>query len=259
MARSAPAEPTPERPPEEKDKGERYLTLIEHLKELRYRVMVSAAAVVVGLCISAVFANRIIVFLEQPAKDQAPAGFQFQFIEPFELFSTYLKVSFFGGLAFGMPFIVYHTLRFVSPGLRGNERRWLYGGALSASALFLCGVAFAYFVALPPTMHFFVNFQTDLATPNLRISSYIDFVTRLLFWTGVGFETPLVMMVLGRLGVVSARQLLGWWRFAVLGSFIASVFIAPHVNPVTHFFVAGPLFALYFLGVFLVFLIRLRR
>jgi sec-independent protein translocase protein TatC len=259
MARSAPTEPPPERPPEEKDPGERYLTLMEHLKELRYRVMVSACAVVVGLCISAVFANRIIVLLEQPARDQAPAGFQFQFIEPFELFSTYLKVSFFGGLAFGMPFIVYHTLRFVSPGLRGNERRWLYGGALSASGLFLCGVAFAYFVALPPTMHFFVNFQTDLATPNLRISSYIDFVTRLLFWTGVGFETPLVMMVLGRLGVVSARQLLGWWRFAVLGSFIASVFIAPHVNPVTHFFVAAPLFALYFLGVFLVFLIRLRR
>jgi sec-independent protein translocase protein TatC len=259
MARSAPPEPPPGLPPEEKDPGERYLTLMEHLRELRYRVMVSAGAVVVGLGISAVFANRIIVFLEQPAKDQAPSGFHFQFIEPFELFSTYLKVSLFGGVVLGMPFIIYHTLRFIAPGLKGNERRWLYGGTFSASALFVAGVAFAYFVALPPTMHFFVNFNTDLATPNFRISSYIDFVTRLLFWTGVGFETPLVMMVLGRLGVVSARQLLGWWRYAVLGSFLASVFIAPHVNPVTHFFVAGPLFALYFLGVFLVFLIRLRR
>ena len=78
MARGAPTEPPPELPPEEKDPGERYLTLMEHLRELRYRVMVSAGAVVVGLGISAVFANRIIVFLEQPAKDQAPAAFQFQ-------------------------------------------------------------------------------------------------------------------------------------------------------------------------------------
>src|ERR1700687_4985974 len=157
MARGAPTEPPPELPPEEKDPGERYLTLMEHLRELRYRVMVSAGAVVVGLGISALFATRIIVFLEQPAKDQAPAAFQFQFIEPFELFSTYLKVSFFGGLALGMPFIIYHTLRFIAPGLKGDERRWLYGGTLSASALFVAGVAFAYFVALPPTMHFFVN------------------------------------------------------------------------------------------------------
>jgi Sec-independent protein secretion pathway component TatC len=120
MVRSAPPEPPPGLPPEETDPGERYLTLMGHLQELRYRVMVSAGAVVVGLCISAVFASRMIVFLEQPAKDQAPAGFQFQFIEPFELFSTYLKVSLFGGVVLGLPFIIYHTLRFVSPGVTSD-------------------------------------------------------------------------------------------------------------------------------------------
>src|SRR5438445_7156147 len=139
MARSAPVEPPPELPPEEKDPGERYLTLMEHLRELRYRVMVSACAVVVGLCVSAVFANRIIVFLEQPARDRAPADFQFQFIEPFENFVTYFRVALLGGLVLAMPVIVYQVLRFVAPGLRGAERRWLYGTVVGATGFFLAG------------------------------------------------------------------------------------------------------------------------
>ena len=113
MARSAPAELPPELPPEEKDPGERYLTLMEHLQELRYRVMVSAVAVVIGLGFSAAFAERIIEFLEQPAKDRAPDGFQFQFIEPFENFVTYFRVALLGGLIVAMPVIVYQVLRFV--------------------------------------------------------------------------------------------------------------------------------------------------
>ncbi len=154
MARSAPAEPPPELPPEEKAPGERYLTLMEHLQELRYRVMVSAFAVVIGLCVSAVFANRIINFLEQPARDRAPADFQFQFIEPFENFVTYFKVALLGGLVLAMPVIVYQVLRFVAPGLRGGERRWLYGTVVGATGFFLAGVAFSYYFALPPALNF---------------------------------------------------------------------------------------------------------
>jgi sec-independent protein translocase protein TatC len=258
MARSAPTQPPPGQPAEEREAGERYLTLIEHLKELRYRVFVSAIAVVVGLVISAIFASDVIEFLEQPAKDRAPAGFQFQFIEPFENFVTYFRVALLGGLIIAMPVIVYQFLRFIAPGLRGSERRWLYGTVVGATGLFLTGVAFAYYVALPPALDFLLNFNNDLANPNIRLGSYIDFVTRLLFWTGVSFETPVVVMFLGRLGIVSPRQLLGWWRYAIVIIAVIAAIITPTVDPVTMALVMAPMVVLYFVGIGLAFIVQPR-
>jgi sec-independent protein translocase protein TatC len=242
----------------EAEGSEKYLTLIDHLRELRYRVMMSALGVVIGLAISAVFADDFIRFLEEPAKAKRE-GFQLQFIEPFENFVTYFRVSLLGGLILGMPMILYHTLRFVGPGLHGSERRWLYGTVVGASALFLMGVAFAYYVALPPALDFLLNFNEDLAQPNIRIGSYIDFVTRLLFWTGVSFETPLVVMYLARFGIVRARQLLAWWRFAFVGAFVIAAIVTPTIDPVTQSLVAGPIIVLYFLGIGLAVIVQPRR
>lgn len=258
MTRSAPTEPPPERPAEEREAGERYLTLMEHLQEVRYRVFVSAIAVVGGLAISAIFANDVISFLEEPAKERAPDGFQFQFIEPFENFVTYFRVALLGGLIIGMPVIVYQFLRFIAPGLRGSERRWLYGTVVGATGLFLAGVAFAYYVALPPALDFLLNFNNDLANPNIRLGSYIDFVTRLLFWTGVCFETPLVVMFLGKFGIVNPKQLLSWWRYAIVVAFAIAAIVTPTIDPVTQSLVAGPIIVLYFLGIVLAFIVRPR-
>ncbi|MEO8457260.1 MAG: twin-arginine translocase subunit TatC [Chloroflexota bacterium] len=260
MTRSAPTEPPPDlRPPGEKESGERYLTLMEHLSELRYRVFASSIAVVLGLVISAAFANRVIDFLEQPAKDRAPADFQFQFIEPFENFVTYFHVALLGGLIIGMPVIVYQFLRFIAPGLRGSERRWLYGTVVGATGLFLLGVTFAYYVALPPALDFLLNFNNDLARPNIRLGSYIDFVTRLLFWIGVSFETPLIVMFLGKFGIVSAGQLLKWWRYAVVIIAVIAAVITPTVDPVTMSLVMAPMIVLYFSGIVLAFIVQPKK
>ena len=252
MSRPAP----PETPQEES--SEKYLTLLEHLDELRFRLFVSAVGVVVGLAISAFFGGRLIEFLKEPAEARNP-DFQLQFIEPFELFATYFRVSLLGGLIFGMPIIVYQALRFVSPGLRPGERRWLYLTVVGAFILFLAGVAFAYYVALPPALDFLLNFGKDLAKPNIRVGSYIDFVTRLLFWTGVTFETPLLVMFLARFGIVSARQLLRWWRLAVVAAFVVAAIVTPTIDPVTQSMVAGPIIVLYFLGIILAVIVQPRR
>src|SRR3990172_5547334 len=209
---AAPPEPPPEIPNEEP--AGKYLTLMEHLEELRFRLFVSALAVVVGLAVSAYFGGQLIDFLKKPAEARNP-DFHLQFIEPFELFVAYFRVALLGGLIFGMPMIVYQTLRCLSP------------AALGASLFFVAGVAFAYYVALPPALDFLLNFGGDLAEPNIRVSSYIDFVTRLLFWTGVSFETPLV--------------------------------VTPTIDPVTQSLVAGPIITLYFLGIILAWLVRPRR
>lgn len=244
-------------PPEEHE-HEKYLTLMEHLQELRYRMVVASVFVVLGLAISAYFGEDLIEFLKRPA-EQRSENFQLQFIEPFEAFATYFRVALLGGLVLGMPMMVYQALRFVSPGLKANERRWLYGTVLGASALFLIGVAFAYYVALPPALDFLLNFGHGYAQPNIRVGSYIDFVTRLLFWTGVAFETPLVVMFLARFGIVRAGQLLGWWRLAIVAAFIIAAVVTPTWDPVTQSVVAGPIIVLYFLGTILAFLVQPRR
>lgn len=255
MARTA----TPDVPPApDTDQNEKYLTLVEHLKEIRYRVMMSAIGVVIGLMISAFFADSFIEFLKEPAEEKNP-DFQLQFIEPFENFVTYFRVSLLGGLVLGMPVIVYQILRFVTPALHPSEKKWLYGTVVGASGLFLTGVAFAYYVALPPALDFLLNFNTDLAEPNIRIGAYIDFVTRLLFWTGVSFETPLIIMYLARFGVVNARQLLNWWRPAIVAAFVVAAVVTPTIDPVTQFFVAGPIIVLYFLGIVLAVFVQPKR
>jgi sec-independent protein translocase protein TatC len=259
MARESPPAP-PEPPPElpEKEPGEKYLTLMEHLQELRYRVIVASLGVVIGLAITAVFAADIIDYLEEPARDKAPEGFQFQFIEPFENFVVYFKVALLGGIALGMPVIVFQALRFVSPALRGRERIWLWGTVIGATALFLTGVAFGYYIALPPALDFLLNFNSDLANPNIRIGSYIDFVVRLLFWIGVCFEMPLVVMYLARFGIVRAGQLLRWWRYAIVAIAVIAAIVTPTIDPVTMSLVMAPMIVLYFLGIILAFFVQPR-
>jgi sec-independent protein translocase protein TatC len=109
-------------------------------------------------------------------------------------------------------------------------------------------------------MDFLLNFGGgEIAEPNIRIGSYVDFVTRLLFWTGVSFQTPLIVMYLSRFGIVTAGQLLRWWRFAVVIAFVVAAIVTPTIDPVTQSLVAGPIIVLYFLGIVLAVLVRPRR
>ncbi|MCH8815569.1 MAG: twin-arginine translocase subunit TatC [Chloroflexi bacterium] len=248
---------TPQDSPDE-DVHDRALTLMEHLRELRFRVFMSAIGVVIGLAISAWFGQEIIDYLKRPAEAKSE-DFQLQFIEPFELFVTYFRVSLLGGLILGMPMILYQGLRFISPALRGGERTWLYMTVIGATGLFLGGVAFAYYIALPPALDFLLNFGGDLAEPNIRVESYIDFVTRLLFWTGVTFQTPIIIMYLARVRIVSAGQLIRWWRIAIVMAFVIAAFVTPTWDPVTQSLVAGPIIVLYFLGIILAWIVRPRR
>jgi sec-independent protein translocase protein TatC len=258
MTRAAPPEPQSDAP--EGQSSERYMTVLGHLEELRFRLFISGIFVVIGLGVSVFFGQDIIDFLKKPAEARGRGELELQFIEPFELFVTYFRVSLLSGLILGMPMIVYQGLRFVSPGLSPNERWWLYATVIGATVLFLGGVAFAYYIALPPALDFLLDFGGgEIAKPDLRVGSYVDFVTRLLFWTGVSFQTPLIVMYLSRFDIVSAGQLLRWWRFAIVAAFIVAAIVTPTIDPVTQSLVAGPIIVLYFLGIVLAVLVRPRR
>lgn len=250
MSQSAPPQeaPTP-------GQGARYMTIIEHLEELRRRLFISAINVLVGLGVSAFFGKQILEFLKQPAEDKNP-NFSLQFIEPFELIVTYFRVALLGGLIIAMPMIIYQALMYISPALTPKEKRWVYGTVLGAFGFFIGGMAFCYYVALPPALDFLLNFGDDIAQPNIRVGSYVDFVTRLIFWTGVTFETPLVVMYLARFRIVSSGQALRFWRYAVVLAFAVAAVVTPTIDPVTQSIVAGPIIVLYFVGIVLAWLVE---
>ena len=250
--------PTTQQPPSEPEAPSvKYMTILEHLAELRYRLIVAGAALVVTTGASFAFAKRILEFLKEPAEDRS-STFVLIFTEPMEGLVAYFRVALLVGLIGAMPIIIFELLMFVTPALTRQEKRWVYAVVLGASLAFLIGVAFAYYVALPPALGFLLNFPEDVAKPQIKIGSYVDFVTRLLFWTGAVFETPLLIMGLARFRVVNARQLVRLWRYAFIGAFVVSAIVTPSIDPVTQSLVAGPIIVLYCVGILLAWLVQPR-
>jgi len=247
-----PQAPADEPSPNDEEEPSRTLTILGHLQELRYRAMVSAGALVIGIGVSFwPLTGMFIECLAEPGREEVE-GFELIFTEPLEYWTSYFKVSLMLGISISMPVHVYQLLAFVSPGLSWNERKWLYPIVIGATFSFLVGAAFAYYVELPPALKFLIDQPgniTDDVTPLIKIQSYIDFVTRLILFTALVFELPLVVMGLAKIGVVTSRKLLGWWRFAIVGAFVAAAIVTPSIDPVTQSLVAGPIIVLYFVGI----------
>ena len=229
----------------------RELSFMEHLGELRRRVVICVIAVLAGSAASFVFYEEIIELLSRPAYDlKGSQGIELVFIEITELLTTAVKVSFVAGFVLALPVVLYQVIMFVAPGLTGRERRYLFLFLPMALVAFACGVAFCYFVLIPPALRFLLGFS-DVAEPLIRISNFVNLMVRLLFWMGVAFETPLIMYMLAQLGIVSARQLSRFRRVWVVLAFLLGAIITPTFDPVNQTLVAGPLLVLYELGVLL--------
>jgi sec-independent protein translocase protein TatC len=225
------------------------LTIIEHLEELRTRVMWSAIALVVGVGVSIwPLTKYTIHFLVIPAQDTRP-DFKLHQFQLLDYWSTYFRVSLLLGIAIAMPMIMYQVLAFIAPGLTKQERRWLYPIVIGASLMFVLGMAFGYYAELPPALKFLLDPKNSDVEPTIGVQTYIDTVTRLLLITGLVFEMPFVIMGLAKIGVVTSRRLLGWWRYAILFAVVLAAIVTPSIDPVTQLVVAAPILVLYFVGV----------
>jgi sec-independent protein translocase protein TatC len=237
-------------PPETVSHGEgKELTIMEHLQELRRRLIVAAAAVVLAVTGSLVFTKQLLEWLTAPARDSVE-DVTIIFTDPVGYWAAYFRVALLAGIAIAMPVLVYETLAFIGPGLTRAERRWVYPVALGASVAFVAGVAFAYYIELPPALRFLLNSSGGIE-PFINVTSYIDFTTRLMLVTGLVFELPLFVMGLAKLHIVSSRKLIGWWRYAFVLAFVASAVVTPSIDPITQTLVAVPMIVLYFLGIIL--------
>jgi sec-independent protein translocase protein TatC len=221
------------------------MALMEHLVELRDRLVKASIAVLITTAISFAFVNRLIDILTVPVGGRE----MLQSIEMTENISVFMRVSLISGVVLAMPVIIYQLIRFLVPGLTREERRYLWVIVPSASLLFLLGVAFAYFVMLRAAVPFLLSFLDIPVAP--RPKSYFGFAARLMFWIGVSFQTPLILAFLARLGVITPEALKKNRKFAVVGIALIAAAITPTVDPMNMLLVMAPLFLLYELGVFL--------
>lgn len=243
--------PTPDKPslPDTKslegnDTGDQ-MSLMEHLTELRDRLVRASVALLITTAISFIFANRLVDFLTIPLGGRE----MLQSIEVTENIGIFMRVSLISGVVLAMPVIVYQFIRFVVPGLTREERRYLWIIVPSASLLFFVGVAFAYFVMLRAALPFLLSFLGIPTAP--RPKSYFGFVARLVFWIGVSFQTPLILAFLARLGVITPQALKKNRKYAIVAIAVIAAAITPTVDPVNMLLVMGPLLLLYELGVLL--------
>jgi sec-independent protein translocase protein TatC len=220
--------------------------IFEHLDELRRRFFISAIALVIGTIGGVAVATPVLEFL------RAPYGEAFLVMDPTGGVVQYFRVAIMVGASLSIPIITYELLAFVLPGLTSREKKWLIVSLPPITLLFIVGVAFAWFILIPPALSFLVGFQPTIFHAQWTADHYLAFVTSLLFWMGVAFETPLVFFVLSLFGVVQSRQLIHHWRIAVVGASIAAAVITPTVDPVNMLLVMGPLMGLYVLSILLV-------
>jgi sec-independent protein translocase protein TatC len=240
--------------------SDRELTLREHLEELRRRLFISVAALLLTSVVSFAFFRQIIELLVRPARDlHNGSGAQLVFTEVTEMLTTSVKVSVLAGFILAFPIILYQVVVFVAPALTQKERRYLFTFLPGAMLAFVSGVAFGYFVLTPPALHFLLTFGDDVATPMIRIGNFVDLMVRLLFWMGVAFETPLVMYLLAHLGIVNYRTFSRFRRYWVVVAFVLGAIITPTFDPLNQSLVAVPLLALYELGILLARLARRSR
>lgn len=220
--------------------------LFEHLAELRKRLFISVLALVAGTLVGILFGEPLMMYLQQPY------GREFVVLGPTSGVVAYFRVALMAGGIIAAPVITYQVLMFVLPGLVAREKRMILFSLPPVMLLFLTGALFSWFVLIPPAIGFLEGFQASIFQPEWTADLYLSFVTTLVFWMGVAFETPLVFFVVALLGMVTPHMLIRNWRVAIIGALIAAALITPTVDPVNMGLVVVPLLALYALSILLV-------
>ena len=215
------------------------MTILSHVNELRKRLFVCVIALLVTTVISFTFSQQLAELLAQPIGGISVL----RSIDITENVSAFMKISLLSGVILALPVIVFEILAFVLPGLNPNERTWVWIMVPLASLFFVGGVFFAYLVMLPSALPFLLQFMGITTAP--RPSNYFGFILNLMFWVGVCFELPLVVFLLARLGIVTAKQLAKQWRIAFVIIAVASALITPTPDPVNMSIMMVPLLALY--------------
>lgn len=241
------------------------MTLTEHLGELRSRIIRAVLAVVIGAVIVVGFYDQVLDFLVQPYRslcESRPAGFcdgELFILDPIEGISTRLRVATYGGLVLALPVVLWQIWRFVVPALHARERRYAIPFVLSSLILFAAGATIAYFT-LGRALEFLIAWSGEDVGQVFQVSKYLRLVGVMGAAFGIGFLLPVLLVFLQLANVVRPRQLLNWWRYAIVIIAITAAAITPSGDPISMAMLSIPMTALYFLAILIGWLLtRARR
>jgi len=239
---------------EERKEGLKEMGLLDHLEELRSMLIASFVAWVGISLIVWCFSAQVLEFLihRLPVKN-------LYFYSPVEAFEVRTKLSFVVGILIAFPYIFYRVWRFISPGLFRREKGLAFPLVISSLILFYVGILFAYLVMMPLVLKFFVTFGTKSLLPLLSVEKYFSFVAKLCFSFGLVFQSPLVVVVLTWMGVISARALLGQWRWVIVIIFCVAAVLTPGPDIISQISMGLPLCVLFFASAVASLIIERRR
>ncbi|MDH7516317.1 MAG: twin-arginine translocase subunit TatC [Bacteroidota bacterium] len=219
------------------------MSFLDHLEELRWRIIYSLLGVAVGSTVIWIFKDFVMErILLRPAVEN---GLRLQNLRPFGQFFLYMQVALFGGIVLSVPNLLLQIWLFVAPGLYPHERKYVRWVVVFTSVCFLGGVAFAYYVILPAAFTFLAGFGTPLIANNISIDEYFHFLLSLMLGTGAVFELPMVSFFLARLGVLTPQFMRKYRRHAIVLIMVAAALITPTPDPYNMILLALPMVGLY--------------
>jgi sec-independent protein translocase protein TatC len=227
------------------------LGFLDHLEELRGRIIKSILSILLFSIVAYVFSERLLDFVTRPIPEV-------YFMAPTEAFSTRIKISLIAGIIVSVPVIFYHAWKFIVPGLFEKEVKLIIPAVLASTIFFLIGATFCFWFVLPLSMKFLLGFGTEKLKPMIKIKDYISFVSYMILAFGSVFELPVISYFLGRIGIITPRTLIKGRKYAVTTILILAAVITPP-DVFSQFMLAGPLYFLYEVSIIVVKIIQRKK
>ena len=235
------------------------MSFLDHLDELRRRIIYSLVAILLGLGIALFFMGPLFQFIFRPMQALLPAGQTLIYTDPSEAFFLQIKIALMAGLILASPVVASQVWLFIAPGLYAHEKKLAIPFVVMSSTLFVGGAAFAHYLVFPIVWRFFVSFTTDFLTFMPRVEPAFSMYLRLVLALGLTFQLPTLVLFLARLGIVTPRLMIRHFKYAVLLIVIASAVLSPDGGGVGMLAMGGPVILLYILSIGLAWLFGKKR
>ena len=227
------------------------MSFLDHLDELRKRIVWAVVAVAVGFGIACLFLNQLFAFVMGPMQTLLGPGQKMIYTDPTEALMLYLKLAVIAGILLALPAVMTQVWLFIAPGLYQHENKLAIPFVALASVFFIAGAAFSHYVVFPLTWRFFASFSSDTITFMPRIEPAFSLYMKLILVFGAIFQMPTLVLFLARMGLVTARFLIRNMKYAILIMFIVGAVLSPGTDPVGQIMMAGPMFILYLISILL--------
>jgi sec-independent protein translocase protein TatC len=219
------------------------MSFLEHLEEMRWRIIYSLIGIVIGTIIAWIFIDQLVdVVLLKPARD---SGAQLQNLRPFGQLFLFVEVAIIVGVVISIPNIFYQFWKFISPALKQNEKKYILSIVIFSSVCFLAGIAFAYFIMLPMALKFAEQFGSSSIKNQFSIDEYMNIIISVMLAAGVVFELPMVSFFLTKLGILTPAFMKKYRKYAIVIIMFLAAILTPGTDPVSQIILAVPLVLLY--------------